>query len=176
MTEPRAQMGACPIAAARLTAGGAPASPALYSNPPSPPAEGSPEDALRTLPLAPGAVPGEPFNLSWPKGHLWPNRKAHWAVLAKHRKAAKAEAWASAVDGGWWKFAVKAGADRVRVALEFCPPDMRRRDDDNMVAAMKAAIDGIAEAIGIDDSAFEIVPTRGECIKGGLVRVSITAI
>ena len=49
--------------------------------------------------------------------------------------------------------AFDAGA-RFVVSMVFYPPDGRRRDVSNLHAAMKAALDGIAEAMGVDDSGF----------------------
>ena len=43
---------------------------------------------------------------------------------------------------------------RYGVSMVFYPPDGRRRDVSNLHAAMKAALDGIAEAMGVDDSTF----------------------
>ena len=36
----------------------------------------------------------------------------------------------------------------------------RRRDRDNAMASLKAALDGIAEALGVDDSRFIVGPVR----------------
>jgi crossover junction endodeoxyribonuclease RusA len=58
--------------------------------------------------------------------------------------------------------------------IEFIPPDARRRDDDNCLSCFKAGRDGIAEALGVDDSRF--VTTfwlSDKPVKGGMVRVSI---
>jgi crossover junction endodeoxyribonuclease RusA len=43
-----------------------------------------------------------------------------------------------------------------------------------MIASHKAAQDGIADALGIDDSKFECSYRLGEPVKGGAVRVEIT--
>ena len=59
--------------------------------------------------------------------------------------------------------------------LEFYPPDNRRRDDDNMVAAFKNGRDGIAEALGIDDVRFQIRVRVMDKFPGGKVVVKIYA-
>jgi len=46
------------------------------------------------------------------------------------------------------------GDARFVVSMVFYPPDGRRRDVSNLHAAMKAALDGIASAMGVDDSTF----------------------
>jgi crossover junction endodeoxyribonuclease RusA len=61
----------------------------------------------------------------------------------------------------------------VKMQITFCPPDARRRDRDNMIASCKALMDGLSDAIGIDDRHF--IPTYqiGEIRKGGAVIVEI---
>ncbi len=107
--------------------------------------------------------------LPWPSPKLSPNARIHWAARAKYVKAARLHSFAAtrAV------FGRKPGWDAAKLDIEFCPPDRRRRDRDNLIASMKAATDGIADALGIDDSKF--IPTYriGEPIKGGAVRVTI---
>lgn len=54
------------------------------------------------------------------------------------------------------------------------PPDSRRRDLDGFIASMKPYLDGIADAIGINDRAFIPVAFWGEKVRGGAVEVTIT--
>ncbi|WP_341519847.1 hypothetical protein AABC73_14950 [Pseudomonas sp. G.S.17] len=69
---------------------------------------------------------------------------------------------------------MKAPTGELILSLEFMPPDFRRRDDDNLVAAFKSGRDGVAEALGIDDSRFAtLIKLSKETIKGGAVRVRI---
>jgi len=64
---------------------------------------------------------------------------------------------------------------RALLSLEFIPPDRRRRDDDNCIAAFKSGRDGVAQAMGIDDSRFVTqLQISAETIKGGAVRVRIS--
>ena len=66
-------------------------------------------------------------------------------------------------------------AGRALLSLEFIPPDRRRRDDDNCIAAFKSGRDGVAQALGIDDSRFVTqLQISAETIKGGAVRVRIS--
>jgi len=63
---------------------------------------------------------------------------------------------------------------RALLAIEFLPPDRRKRDDDNMLAAFKAGRDGLADALGIDDNRFVTqLSVSDETVKGGAVRVRI---
>jgi len=57
--------------------------------------------------------------------------------------------------------------------MRFYAPDKRRRDDDNIIASMKAARDGIADAFGIDDHRFAVTYKFCEPEKPGRVEVLI---
>ena len=109
------------------------------------------------------------ITLPWPSPVLSPNSRTHWAVKSRAVKSARVAAFYQV------RAASKATVDwpRADVRMTFCPPDKRRRDMDNMVASMKAAADGIADAIGIDDSKFTATYALSEPVKGGLVRVVI---
>lgn len=110
------------------------------------------------------------FTIPWPDRTLSPNARCHWARKAKAVKAARSLA-------AWTVRAAiqrKPGWGRVYVSMTFCPPDKRRRDRDNLIAGMKAATDGIADALGIDDSLFECTYAMGDVVKGGLVRVTLS--
>ena len=62
------------------------------------------------------------------------------------------------------------------VCIEFYPPDKRKRDIDNMLASSKAGIDGIAQAIGIDDSIFNRCILVKHDHVGGMVKVSFMSV
>ena len=60
------------------------------------------------------------------------------------------------------------------LTVTFVAPDKRRRDMDNLFASLKADLDGVAQALGIDDSLFEPVTLkRGEPQKPGRVIVEV---
>lgn len=105
--------------------------------------------------------------LAWPPQVLWPNRKAHWAKRAPVAKKYRHDAMLLTKVAGW----SAEGSAHLRV--EFCPPDRRRRDLDGMLSAIKPAIDGISDALGIDDQHFSIELDRGEVVKGGKVKVTL---
>lgn len=111
-----------------------------------------------------------PIDLPWPDKVLSPNARTHWARKAKATKLARALA-------GWMVTEamgpIKPSWERAKLAVEFCPPDRRRRDRDNLIASLKAATDGIADAIGIDDARFIVTYSIGEPCKPGVVRVTI---
>jgi crossover junction endodeoxyribonuclease RusA len=62
----------------------------------------------------------------------------------------------------------------LRVTLKIYPPDKRRRDWDNIVASLKSGLDGIADALGIDDSRFRLsIDMLPEVVKGWRVDVVV---
>ena len=64
---------------------------------------------------------------------------------------------------------------KIGVQLTFYPPDHRQRDEDNQLAAMKSALDGVADALGINDKKFHILEPifKKEATKGGKVVVTL---
>lgn len=50
----------------------------------------------------------------------------------------------------------------IALRLTFHPPNRNRRDLDNCVASLKAGLDGVAQAMGVDDSRFTWTATIGE--------------
>lgn len=109
-------------------------------------------------------------DLPWPSTDLSPNARVHWSRKAKATKEARNVArWLTAAAKG--RTEVTGG---IGVSLTFHPPDKRRRDADNLLSSCKGVLDGIADALGIDDSRFEVSFRIGEPVKGGSVRVEIT--
>lgn len=108
--------------------------------------------------------------LPWPDKMLSPNARVHWrrkSVATQH--ARRTTAWvAMSVIG-----AVKPRWPAAKLDMVFCPPDARRRDTDNLIASTKAHRDGIADALGTDDSKFTVTYSMGKPVKGGSVVVTI---
>lgn len=111
--------------------------------------------------------------LSWPSRDLHPNSRVHWARRAKAAKAARREAATLAVASGWRGQQWPEG--RLHVWIDAYPPDRRRRDTDGMLSSLKATMDGISDAIGIDDRRFVPHPyLHDEPRRGGEIRIRIT--
>lgn len=60
------------------------------------------------------------------------------------------------------------------LSITFYPPDRRKRDLDNMLASIKAGLDGLSDAIGIDDSEFAITIRKGDAIKNGAINIEVS--
>lgn len=123
--------------------------------------------------MIPNTEPARVVILSWPSRNLHPNERVHWTTKAKSAKAARMEGRVMALQAGWQRLKLPEG--RLHLWIDFDPPDRRRRDDDGMLASIKAHIDGIADALGINDSRFVFHPfVQADPVKGGRVRIRIT--
>ena len=66
-------------------------------------------------------------------------------------------------------------AEQYALRITFYPPDRRHRDADNLHASMKHYLDGVCQALNINDRSFrEITLAFGEVRKPGAVTVEIT--
>src|SRR5574343_158176 len=119
---------------------------------------------------AAGFAYGQTIHLPWPPRTLSPNVQGHWAKKASAKKAYRSACRRAGEQGSGVGGFLPPDA-LLRVSLRFCPPDVRRRDLDNLLAAMKSGLDGIADAIGIDDSRFRIAVDWAGPITGGMVLV-----
>ena len=92
------------------------------------------------------------FYLPWPDKKLNPNNMTHRLHKAKAVKEYRHVC-------GWETkrmMPIPIAGPKPHIHFEFYPPDRRRRDSDNCLASIKAGIDGISDALGIDDSKFVI--------------------
>jgi len=91
------------------------------------------------------------IELSWPAKQLSPNARVHHMVKHRFAKAAKIEA-------GWATKAARPfdwGHDGpFAIGITAYPPSNRNRDADNLIASLKSHLDGIADALGVNDSTF----------------------
>lgn len=109
--------------------------------------------------------------LPWPSRELSPNARCHWAKKAKAVKAYRQACWTLTKAA---KITIDpAYTGQLHLWLTFMPPDRRNRDDDNIIASFKAGRDGLAQALGVDDSRFRSLPWVSDQI-GGMVKVVIT--
>lgn len=108
------------------------------------------------------------FILPWPPSTLNPNVRKHWRKHAAAKKAYRAVcAWTAASQGA---MAIQPG--KLSLVLCFVPPDRRRRDLDNLIASMKAGLDGLADVLQVDDQHFTLAAELLDEV-GGFVRVEV---
>ena len=112
------------------------------------------------------------FRCPYPPAKLNPNRSkgAHWASVSRERKPYRKACWQECLAAGGRKNLFDG---TVFVTIAFHPPDKRRRDKDNMIAAFKSGQDGIADAIQVDDGDWFVSHVIREPVKGGCVEVTI---
>lgn len=111
-----------------------------------------------------------PITLPFPSRFLSPNARVHWTKKSGEAKRHRKAAWALTLaalkgDKPDWK--------AVKMTLAFHPPNRHHYDADNLLARSKSQIDGIADALGMDDNKFSFAFSVGEPIKGGAVIVTI---
>lgn len=113
------------------------------------------------------------MELPFPAKCLWPNGRSHWATKARAFKKAKEFAYYRTREN--YPMRVCDASDkRVNWSVTIHPKTRNVIDDDNARASLKAYQDGLALALGVDDSQFNAPKlTFGEPIKGGLVRIVI---
>jgi crossover junction endodeoxyribonuclease RusA len=109
--------------------------------------------------------------LPFPPVDVSPNARLHWSRVAKAKKQYRSDCYYDAKSQG---VRPKVGiVDKFLIHLVFYPPDKRRRDWDNMLASMKSGLDGLADALKVDDSKWQISFNVAEPFKGGKVEVTI---
>lgn len=95
------------------------------------------------------------IRLPFPHASLFSNRRngQHWAKTNDAKESQKSHAYYATKAAG----AFVAPTGDIPISLLFLTPDKRKRDADNMLAASKALLDGMAMALGVDDSRFRPV-------------------
>ncbi len=92
------------------------------------------------------------IKLPFPPAILNPNARPHHLRLAAEKK--KYRQWCRLECTAWGVNRFKA--DQIHLHIEFHPPNARRRDRDNLIAAFKAGQDALSDALGVDDSLFHV--------------------
>jgi crossover junction endodeoxyribonuclease RusA len=115
--------------------------------------------------------------LGWPPSDLSPNARLHWAKLARAKKQYR-QACLSVTKEQLKNEKNKKNSKNIpeRLVLEmtFIPPDRRSYDRDNLVARMKSGIDGLSDALRINDKRFNtVISTMDQDYLGGFVKIRI---
>lgn len=115
-------------------------------------------------------------SLTWPARALSPNARGHWSAKAKAAHAYRQEAWLAA-KASMFRAGVQHAPQwsAATITITGHPPDNTRRDSDNLLAQMKAAIDGLVDAgvLKDDNKIRYVVNPMGSPRKGGEVVVTI---
>jgi len=113
--------------------------------------------------------------LGWPPTDLSPNARKHWAVVARAKKQYRKDCYSVSKEQlKKYKKETENIPERLVLEMTFIPPDRRSYDRDNLVARMKAGIDGLADALRINDKQFNtVISTMDQDYLGGFVRIRI---
>ena len=97
------------------------------------------------------------IELNYTDKNLMPNKKngRHWAETLNAKKASSYEAFICTKLKIQSTKPVIEKNKSIALTINYVQKDNRHRDLDNLLAASKASIDGIAQALGIDDKLFE---------------------
>lgn len=111
--------------------------------------------------------------LPWPHPALSPNARVHFYGVGIVKRATREAAAYTTLAAAPLQVrqAIAAGVGRIDLQLWFYPPDKRHRDDDNMIASFKAARDGIADGLGVNDRRFRATYHFGDPEKPGRIEV-----
>ena len=94
-------------------------------------------------------------------------------TVAAAKKGYRLTAWARTKEAmGAAHF--RLAGDDMHLTIVFHPPDKKRRDLDNCLASLKSALDGIADALRVDDSGWALTITKAAPVPGGRVDVTIS--
>lgn len=111
------------------------------------------------------------IQLPWPPTQLSPNARLHWAIVYRTKAKYRDHCWAISREQLEARLEVDT---RYSLELRFVPPDRRSYDRDNLIARMKAGLDGLADALMIDDKQFaELTASVSADSVGGFVEVRI---
>ena len=115
--------------------------------------------------------------LGWPPSDLSPNKRLHWAKVAlakKQYRQACLSVTKEQLKNEKNKKNSKNIPDRLVLEMTFIPPDRRSYDRDNLVARMKSGIDGLSDALRINDKRFNtVISTMDQDYLGGFVKIRI---
>lgn len=115
-------------------------------------------------------------NLPWPEKILWPNRNRghHWSEVRKAAVKAHQYGLVTVAKQIESSEVVESSPDAWQATVEFHPPTHHRYDLDNALASLKAYLDGMMEALAIDDSQIVTVTLcKREVVSGGVVIVTL---
>jgi crossover junction endodeoxyribonuclease RusA len=111
------------------------------------------------------------FDVPWPDKYLNPNNFSRWPT-AEAKEVAFEYAYYMAKS-----FTLNSEfrpPEQIAITYTFYPPNVRTRDDDNFIAAMKASRDGVAKALNVDDACFVTQPAQwGSVVRGGKVTLTL---
>ncbi len=115
------------------------------------------------------------IQLPWPDKALSPNSRTHWAQKAKAAKKSRGEGIIAAQAAGYNMNTFAGYGGKLHLWIDYYAKTRNYPDADNCLSASKAYLDGIADALGVNDRRFVHHPyVKDETVKGGKVVIRIT--
>lgn len=111
------------------------------------------------------------ISLPWPPKELSPNARNHWAVIHRAKRIYRTECWAQTKEVS--KSLALIGSYKIPLKITFYPPSKRHYDLDNCIASIKAGLDGIADALQVNDHRFALTDVQLSDEVKGMVKVEI---
>ena len=109
--------------------------------------------------------------IPWPSPVLSPNSRAHWRRVAQAKAQARN---ATRVFARSNRLRAPDGDGPIAVSIVAHPPTgWRTGDRDNFLARLKAHLDGLAEALGVNDARFRPSLEIGERRGRGEVVITV---
>lgn len=112
------------------------------------------------------------LNLPWPPKELSPNARVSWQAAYRVKKAYREICFYLAKQAN---LTAPDGDTPFRLVLTFIPDCKRKRDRDNLLASMKAGLDGLADAMKVNDHRFDPVVRIAEPEVTKAVKVRVEA-
>ena len=91
------------------------------------------------------------LKLPWPPKILSPNSRSHWATKAKAAKKYRADCFFLTKKSG---LTVSDADGKINLFIDFHPKTKHKRDIDNCLSSIKNGLDGVADALGVNDNRF----------------------
>ena len=108
------------------------------------------------------------LTFSWYPKELSPNNNSHFHIKAKHKAIYK--------ESCFWltKEANIPSGDYKELYIIFYKPNRRHMDLDNMLASIKSGLDGMCQALEIDDRCFKKITVEIAEEIGGMIKIKVT--
>ena len=100
--------------------------------------------------------------LPWPPKELSPNARVHRLAKARVARTYREACWALTKQS-------KLVPPGMHLKITFVPPTRQPRDLDNCLASIKSGLDGVADALGLNDKAFRPITIDLADSVGGMV-------
>lgn len=115
------------------------------------------------------------IELPYPDKILSPNSRSHWAQKSKAAKKARSDAFYIAKAAGYDKNTFAGYEGRLHFWIDIYAKTRNYPDADNVLSSLKNSLDGIADALELNDRRFVPHPyVKDETWKGGKILIRIT--